>query len=287
MFWRRARGDPGRDRPPGQAAAEPVSPAPSPDGEGMNVLLECRHGRMLCNRHDIYVGRSLLMYGEFSELESVVLRQLVRPGDFVVEVGANIGAHSVALARTVGPSGRLMALEPQRVVHQLLCANVALNDLTNVQCVHAAAGAAPGEIRVPHIDYARDNNFGGLSLGTYAEGELVPVVALDDLRLSTVHLLKIDVEGMEMDVLRGALQTIRRDRPAIYIENDREEHAAGLIRMLDAEGYAMYWHTPPLFNPDNYFGVPDNVFGDIVSRNMVCFSRAVPHEVALPPVAVP
>lgn len=285
MFWRRARGD--RDKPvPPETAHGGLAALPA-DVEGMNLLLECRHGRMLFNRHDIYVGRSLLTYGEFSELESVVLRQLVQSGDVVVEIGANIGAHTVALAKAAGPSGQVIAVEPQRIVHQLLCANVALNDLVNVRCLHAAAGAAPGEIRVPHIDYARDNNFGGLALGAYRDGEAVPVVTLDGLALSKVRVLKIDVEGMEIEVLRGALQTIRRDGPAIYIENDREEHSAALIRLLDAEGYAMYWHTPPLFNPENWFGVRDNVFGDIVSRNMLCFPRAVPHEVDLPPVAIP
>lgn len=284
MFWRRAQGD--REKPAPPERAGDAGHGPPVDDSGMNLLLECRHGRMLCNRHDMYVGRSLLTYGEFSELESVVLRQLVRPGDTVVEVGANIGAHTVALAKLAGPAGRLVAVEPQRVVHQMLCANLALNDITWVRCLHAAAGAAPGEIRVPHIDYRQTSNFGGVALGAYTEGEPVPVLTVDALQLPELHLLKIDVEGMELDVLRGAAQTLVRCRPAVYVENDREDRSAALVAWLDAAGYAMYWHVTPLFNPDNYFGIADNVFGDLVSRNMLCFPRSVPHRVDLPPVEV-
>ncbi len=116
------------------------------DGAVVRVR-RCRHGPMAYLRQDAYVGRSLDLYGEYGEDEQAVLAQMVRPGDVVVEAGANLGTHTVPLARKVGPSGALIAFEPQRVVFQILCANVALNELTNVHAQNAAVGETPGSAR--------------------------------------------------------------------------------------------------------------------------------------------
>lgn len=122
---------------------------------GLTVrLAETRHGVLLYNPNDIYVGRSIERYGEFSQLESEFFAQLCKPGDMVFDVGANIGAHTVALAQHVGDAGFVYAFEPQRVVFQMLCANVALNGLTNVETIAAVVGRSAGEERLPEVDYA-------------------------------------------------------------------------------------------------------------------------------------
>ncbi len=136
-----------------------------------NHVKTCRYGTMVFNAFDRYVGRSLDLYGEFSEGEVEMFRQLVRPGDTVLDIGANIGAHTLFFARHVGPSGSVVAVEPQRVVFQTLCANLALNSVTNVWCLPCAAGAEPGETTVPHRNYAQSGNFGGVEVGGAAEGE--------------------------------------------------------------------------------------------------------------------
>jgi FkbM family methyltransferase len=237
--------------------------------------------------HDVYIGRSLEVYGEFSEGEIELFRQFVKPGKVVVEVGANIGVHTVFLAQAVGPTGHIVAFEPQRIVFQTLCANLALNSITNVHCVQAAVGSKPGEIIVPLLDARREHNFGGLSLEGHQRGERVPVMTLDDLNLPQCYLIKIDVEGMEQAVLEGAAATVARFRPILYVENDRREKAAALIRTIDALGYNMYWHLPPLFNPQNFAGNPENIFGRIVSINMLCCPKELPQQVnGLQPVAV-
>lgn len=236
----------------------------------------CRHGLMLFNPKDAYVGRSLDLYGEFSEGEVQLFRQLVRPGDVVVEVGANLGALTVPLAHLVGPTGRVFAFEPQRIVFQALCANAALNSLTNVIARNEAVGGAAGVLAVPMLDYTHAANYGGLPLGPEAGWagkenvpvEEVPVVTLDALKLLRCRLLKIDVEGMEADVLAGATDTVARCRPLLYVENDRTEKAEALVAAMTALGYALYWHTPPLFLPDNFRQNAENVFGNILSFNV-------------------
>ena len=246
--------------------------------EPFNRLKQCRHGQMLYNVHDMYIGRSLDLYGEFSEGEIELFRQIVRPAGVVVEVGANIGSHTVFLAALVGPSGVVLAFEPQRVVFQTLCANLALGSHANVFAFQQAVGAAAGTVVVPSIDYRQNGNFGGLELGSYQQGEQVPVVAIDSFALSRCNFIKIDVEGMEQAVIAGAAQTLARHKPVLYVENDRADRAPELIRYLDSLGYAMYWHLPPLYSPANFFANSQNVFGTLISQNMLCIHRDQEHE---------
>lgn len=259
------------------------------DQAPFNRLKDCRYGRMLYNANDLYLGRSLDLYGEFSEAEVDLFRLLVRPGDAVFDVGSNIGAHTVFLARAVGPKGAVFAFEPQRLIFQTLCANAALNSLPNVWCFNCAAGDAPGAINVPTLNPWVTNNFGGLGLHEHnLGGAPVPVMRLDSLQVRSCRMLKIDVEGMELHALRGATGLIERFRPVLYVENDRKDRSAELIRFIHSLGYEMFWHHAPLFNPDNFLKNPENVFGRTVSLNMLCMpAGAYKGEMPLPRVDVP
>src|SRR5262245_48635407 len=126
--------------------------------EEHNQLVRGRHGMLLFNRNDTVVGQSVLHYGEYFDSEVEVFRQLIRPGAHVADIGANIGTHTVAMARLVGPEGWVHAFEPQRLVFQTLCANVALNSLTNVDCENAAVGEKTGSIPVEELDPHLPNN---------------------------------------------------------------------------------------------------------------------------------
>src|SRR2546421_9260159 len=90
-----------------------------------NRMKRCRHGYMLYNVHDQYIGRSLDRYGEYSEGEIELFSQLIKPNDVVIDVGANIGAHTLWFAQRTLPDGIVIAFEPQRLVFQTLCANMA------------------------------------------------------------------------------------------------------------------------------------------------------------------
>src|SRR5687768_4181202 len=127
----------------------------------MNRLKQCRHGQMHYQPNDIYIGRSLELYGEFSEEEVGLFGKVVSSRDVVVDVGANIGTHTVALS---GLAREVWALEPQKVVFDCLCANVAVNGLRNVHCLNVAAGGDARPIAVPQIDPDTIFNFGGLDL---------------------------------------------------------------------------------------------------------------------------
>jgi FkbM family methyltransferase len=241
---------------------------------GFNELAVCADGVMLFNRFDTFVGASLRKYGEWSAAELDVFRQILQPGQVVVEVGANIGAHTVALSRIVGPTGGVLAFEPQRLLFQALCANLALNSRANVAARQEAVGAKVGDMLVPVLPPDQPNNFGALTLGMdYGHGEPVRVITLDSMQLKACRLIKIDVEGMEVEALRGAVETIRRHRPALYLENERDEHSRALIAMVQSFGYRLFWHAPLLFRRDNFAGDQENIFGHIASHNMLCVPR--------------
>jgi len=247
---------------------------------GSNRLKKTRYGTLLYNPMDRYVGRSIDLYGEYSDEEATLLRSLLKPGAVALDIGAHIGPHTLALADSIGPKGAVLAFEPQRVLFQMLCANMALNNHTNVYCYHAAVGDRPGSVFVPELDYTVGNNFAGLALGGYNQGEKVRLQTVDGLDLQRCDFMKIDVEGMELEVLKGAQKTIERFRSALYIENDRKEKSAQLIEHVRSIDYDLYWHRPPLFNPHNFAGNRDNVFEGIVSINMLCFHNGLKAEVS-------
>jgi FkbM family methyltransferase len=244
-------------------------------------IRQCRHGTMTYLRQDAYVGRSFDEYGEYSEGEVDLFRQCLAPGDVALDVGANFGSHTLPMARLVGATGFVHAFEPQRIVFQILCGNVALNELDNVRALPHAVGRNPGRTKIPPVNYGGRSNFGGVAIGG-ERGEEVEVVTLDQLKLPKVKFIKIDVEGMELDVVLGAKATLARCRPILYVENDRVEKADALAARLLETGYRLWWHTPPLYNAENFLGNPLNVFGRIVSFNMLC----LPQETAQAPAGL-
>lgn len=219
------------------------------------LLLRVRHGLMLVNRHDSIVGRSLAYYGEYFEQEAALFRQLVRPGDIAVDIGANIGAHTLPLAARVGAAGRVVAFEPVRMNFQLLCANIALNGLDNVDAIPEGLGEAESMVMIADRPTRADGNLGALALSEIPGDRPVRVRRFDDaFDWPRLRFMKIDVEGMEAEVLRGAAATLARLRPALYVENDRIEKSRELLLLLNALEYDCYWFTPNFHNAENYYG---------------------------------
>jgi FkbM family methyltransferase len=248
--------------------------------ENPNRLIKVRHGWFLANPKDVYVGRALLNYGEYSEIEWQLLEQLLRPGLDAVEVGAHIGSHTVPLARRLAAmKRRLLAIEAQPVIFQALCANIALNGLSNVLTENLACSDGAGQLTFSAPDYDGEGNSGGVAMRQDGGGcQSVRAAKLDEVipRGFRPGLIKIDVEGFELKVLEGARDTIARFRPVIYLENDRREHSRALIEHLWAAGYTLYWHTPYLFNPANYAGRSENIYPTIASINMLALPKEAP-----------
>ncbi len=240
----------------------------------------CRQGTFLFNRNDTFVGRSLELYGEWCEAEIELLDQVVKPGDVVLDVGANIGTHVVPFSRMVGDGGCVVAFEPQRLVFQNLCANLALNGICNVVAHEVGVGREAGWVQVPVLDPRQEFNFAALAISGHASGAMVKVVRIDDLKLTRCNLIKVDVEGMEVDVLTGATATLERLKPVLFVENNTIEGSRPLLEMLKSLNYVAWWHIRSYFNPTNFFGNTQNVFESIQPEaNLLCFHKDTPADV--------
>jgi FkbM family methyltransferase len=253
------------------AAPQTASLALAGESTGYNVLKNCRHGSLLYNRNDQYVGRSLDLYGEYCEARVETIRQLLKPGDVVVDVGAYIGNSTVFFSRAVGDAGAVVAFEPQRLIFQTLCANLALNSVKNAYTVHAAVSAERGQLVVPLLNPEVENNFAALGLedSDWQQGESVPLTTIDNLELRNCRFMSVDVEGMELAVLKGAEATIATCAPTLYVANHRKEKSQALITHLLDRGYQLYWDIAKVYSPSNFFGNPENIFEDMVSVGMI------------------
>lgn len=235
---------------------------------------------MVINRNDQYIGRCLSDYGEFSFQEIRLLCSLINRESLVLDIGANFGALTVPLAQR---AGLVMAFEPQPFVFHCLCANIALNSLTNVHPMQAAVATQAGQIPVPLIDPNHFNNFGALNLFMDAPNKtLVPSIRIDDLNIPRCDLIKCDVEGMEEIALRSGLRVLHEHRPALYLENDRTENAESLLEFLASTGRRLFRHEPLLVEENNFVGNP-NPFVDADGKHFASLNiLAWPAERKLP-----
>lgn len=238
---------------------------------GFIAVKRGKRGIFIFNRNDTFVGRSLDLYGEWCDSEIVLLQRFLKPGDTVVDVGANIGTHTVALASAVGEAGSVLAFEPQRLSFQLLCGNVAINCLTNVQCRQQAVGEANGVAKIPAFSPYQSRNFAAVALGTGAQAEDVELVTIDSLGLKSCRLIKIDVEGFEPEVIRGARATIAEHRPLLFVENNTIDGASRTIAAILDAGYSAWWHLALYYNASNFFNNRENVFAKYQPEaNLLC-----------------
>jgi len=242
----------------------------------------CKHGLFIYNPNDTFIGASMEAYGEWCEYELDLLQKFIKEGDTVIDVGANIGTHAIAFSRMVGKSGKVFAFEPQPRLEAILAANVHLNKLQNVFWSDKAVGNEDTKAAIPGMpDDTEKFNFGSVSILHTTRNDpgpsVVDMITIDSFAADmSPSVIKIDVEGMEAYVIGGAMETIKRCRPILYIENNGDNSAA-IAPVLDEIDYRSYWSIGPFFNPMNSFKNPTNIWGNKIqtlSANLI----AVPND---------
>jgi FkbM family methyltransferase len=233
--------------------------------------VEGRWGTCYYFGKDEYVGRSVHNYGEYNADETEFIIKLAEEAEnktddhiVVLDIGANIGCISQALEYE---GFETISFEPQPEVFNLLKKN-----MTGI-CYNLGLGSKTEVAKMPKIRYDDKNNVGGMSMGTASVlGTIdVPVRTLDSFGFTNVGLMKIDVEGYEEEVLRGAVETIARCKPILYIEDDRVSKSTSLHAYLTELGYTWEEHNPPLYRKDNFFKLEKNIWEkNYVSKNIVC-----------------
>ena len=211
------------------------------------VLASSNHGTMIVNRLDYRmvnaeqgygVGFQILNTASFDPFEVklavevlALRRRHYGDGVLALDCGANIGVHTIEWAKAMTGWGSVLAIEAQERIYYALAGNIAINNCFNAVAVHAAISSEPGVMKIPVPDYTIPASFGSLELRRGEKTEFIgqPInysenmadvrkLALDEYNLPRVDFIKLDIEGMELEALQGADQTIRRSRPILLVE---------------------------------------------------------------------
>lgn len=185
--------------------------------------------RQALKRH--YFARKIRA-GDFSadEPEFELLSEFIAPGDWAIDVGANIGNYSVKMSQLVGAEGRVIAFEPVSETFELLAANCALANWRNISLVNAAVSDRPALLGmdIPVDDGTGAPNFYQAHLTDTAKRKVL-CLSVDSLQLPhSIQLIKIDAEGHELSVLKGMHALLTRDQPILIVEGDQPEVEAFL-----------------------------------------------------------
>jgi FkbM family methyltransferase len=187
---------------------------------------------------DTLIGRILWTEGGFERVELEAAFSLATPGTFAFDVGANVGLFTVVMSRAVGPTGRVIAIEPVAGTTRDLRQNLARNKCANVDVIEGAAAAAPGDVALLLTDDPALHTAGGEPIAGHPALQVSTTRAhtLDDLWRSAgspdVSLVKVDVEGAERQVLLGAAEMIECCRPAVIVEVNGAQPAARAADLL-------------------------------------------------------
>ena len=223
---------------------------------------------MLVNRHDYRlagnggygVGYQLLHTSSCDQNEidtelSLLSLRKQHYGEKVIAIdcGANIGTHTVEWSRHMYGWGEVIAFEAQERIYYALAGNVSINNCFNAKAIWAAVGSKSGTIYVPSPDYLKPSSFGSLEIRKKDTTEFIgqdvsydvsnsietKLLAIDDLQLQRIDLIKIDIEGMEMEALQGAEKSLVRCKPQLIIEKIKSNEQE-IIGLLENIGYKYF-----------------------------------------------
>lgn len=233
------------------------------------VLASTNQGAMIVNRLDYRmvgpdsgfgVGFQLLEQGAFDPVEVELAVQLLETrrryhgdGAVAIDCGANIGAHTIEWAIAMTGWGSVIAIEAQERIYYALAGNIALNNCFNAIAMHAAVSSEAGVMKIPSPNYLTASSFGSLELRQrdnnefigqaidYSDAKMVAIqkLTLDALQLARVDLIKIDIEGMEMEALEGGCQLIEKCHPILLIEQIKAGREQ-LRAWLQERGYTLF-----------------------------------------------
>jgi FkbM family methyltransferase len=195
------------------------------------VVLDSVYGKFIVARTCLFQAEALVKTGRThieSELNNIFAIVDTLPADAViVDGGANIGFFTVPVAhRTQGRGTRIISFEPQRQLFQALGGSLAINGYQHVYLHNCGLGETPGQAELPAIDYSVAQDFGTVSLSDeytvvehrWMNDRVVDITSIDAMDLPRLDFFKLDVEGYEVPALTGALVTIKKHRPWIWVE---------------------------------------------------------------------
>ena len=225
-------------------------------------------------RIEAHISISFVAYSIYKELERLLY---LYNAPFSVKKAREIIHNIYQIEVTLPDSGVKQKVLLQMDEEQQFLVNMIQNEISKSfgWPIDEVRSNENGTIIIPECNFKENNNFGGINIENTKNGTTVNRQKLDNFlnKIDRLKLLKIDVEGMEILVIKGAKELIDKFRPIIYVENDRQEHSKELIELLWSLDYKMYWHLPKLYNKSTFFCQEENIFGNIVSVNIFCIHK--------------
>jgi FkbM family methyltransferase len=240
---------------------------------------DTRYGLMVFPENDAVLGPSLKLYGEWAQDEIDGLAQLIKNGDIVIDAGANIGTHTLGFAHAVAPNGRVYAFEPQPGIYEMLQRNCSINakSATIVTYCKPLSDVSNQQYLLPVFDENKIQNFGAAQLSSAINGENQAFhsnssMTIDDLKLDACRLLKLDVEGMELEVLNGAINLIKKCQPLIFFEANTIPAAWEIIQKFTSlNKYSSRVVVSDAFSACNFNQNKLNIFSDYQETSILLY----------------
>jgi FkbM family methyltransferase len=233
--------------------------------------------------NDKWIGKSYAIYGECLQSEIDFISHFVKPGDVVIDGGANMGAITIPLAQMVGDEGHVYAFEPQKQISYILRGNVALNDLYNVTVYEAGLGLQGCLLWRPKNRRewyeTPDQHMAGVELATEdtPDGDCISSMSIDEMSLNRLDFIKLDIEGAEPKALSGARKTIEHHQPVMFIE--AVPPAEEIVDFLKSINYDHHFVSLKFFNPNNWAGVDEDFLKEdndpnlMLTRDIICYPK--------------
>lgn len=218
------------------------------------VTTASRVGSMHCLKRDEYIGMSLQQYGEWAQNEINRLLQYVKPGDFVLDIGANIGFHALSFARRAGPRGQVWAFEPDPINGLLLRLNILESGSEAVVTpFDMAVSDRNGLCKFRTYPISAAVNFGHSGVDDEEGAYTRFATMLDTLNIERPPaLIKLDIEGHELRALKGMRDILRDARPVLSVEANDEAEKDEIAAYLAELGYDVYDFVTNAFNARNF-----------------------------------
>ncbi len=197
---------------------------------------------MLINRNDTVIGKSISVSGGWENQYIKLLKDLIvkfYSSDFqidIIDAGANLGIYSLSLSQIEGFKIRVFAIEAQRLIFQMLNANMALNSIENVWTYHnflADIDRQSRQVEFPDLNFSA--NFGAFEIDRvlqnsdydgkrFMEVEDLESIKIDSMPLTNCALIKLDIEGMEHLALRGGIKILKTMKPILFFERHKTDY---------------------------------------------------------------
>jgi len=227
------------------------------------ATIQYKHGIITTFLGDDPIGTCLEYYGEWAEQEFDVIKKLVDQNSCCVDIGANVGTHTIWLSHTCN-NNYVFSFEPQFYIYMLLNSNIMLNDCHNVIPNRAFIGNSNETLKSQIFDpRAEKLNYGEFNSNyTHESGIPTLKMKLDDVDFlnKKIDFIKTDCEGLDIDVLLSGEKLITTDIPNMYVEFNGVDGNDEILRVVKDYGYNIYWHVYPKFNPDNHNKQTRNIY---------------------------